>query len=429
MIQVDEKELYRMISDTYRVTVAVYGHTGVLQERFSPDAWGEGASPMAEECGSELVRLCSETKHPQLVASGINQIWAGVPRFADRDGDTLLSVTVLGPLHTPRFAQSLALDYVRAVSTSLRQAAEMLEAISQTPVIPYDELVKLLSLIFFLISRRTLDSSRLTISGMLRRELISPEELYAEEALVESSERVLGEYGIEEQILECIRQGNLQGLKRLLRAASYMNLDRYTMHHLLRQKEVLYGITVAETTRAAIEGGLNPRVAYHIRDRYIRKAHSARTLSALLRLQREMLYEATIRVSNSKRTRACSKVIQDCCAYIDEHVRERLLVTDIARFAGFHPYYLARRFKEETGKSIKEYIRDAKIAEAKSLLKYTNMSLSEISEALAFSSQSYFTETFKRVVGLTPGQYRRVIEAAGDEDFETLQKPKEMLDY
>ena len=171
----------------------------------------------------------------------------------------MLSVTVLGPLHTPRFAESLALDYVRAVSTSLRQAAEMLEAISQTPVIPYDELVKLLSLIFFLISRRTLDSSRLTISGMLRRELISPEELYAEEALVESSERVLGEYGIEEQILECIRQGNLQGLKRLLRAASYMNLDRYTMHHLLRQKEVLYGITVVETTRVAIEGGLNPR--------------------------------------------------------------------------------------------------------------------------------------------------------------------------
>ena len=64
LIQVDEKELYRMISDTYRVTVAVYGHTGVLQERFSPDAWGEGASPVAEECGSELVRLCSETKHP-----------------------------------------------------------------------------------------------------------------------------------------------------------------------------------------------------------------------------------------------------------------------------------------------------------------------------------------------------------------------------
>ena len=81
-------------------------------------------------------------------------------------------------------------------------------------------------------------------------------------------------------------------------------------------------------------------------------------------------------------------------------------MTDIARFVGFHPYYLARRFKEETGQSIKEYIRDAKIAEAKSLLKYTNMSLSEISEALAFSSQSYFTETFKRVVGLTPGQYR-----------------------
>ena len=91
-------------------------------------------------------------------------------------------------------------------------------------------------------------------------------------------------------------------------------------------------------------------------------------------------------------------------------MNENLKVADIAAFSGFSPNYISKIFKEETGKTINEYIRQAKIEEAKTLLRYSSLSLAEISQQLSFSSQSFFTATFHRTTGLTPRQYRNTDE-------------------
>jgi AraC-like DNA-binding protein len=79
----------------------------------------------------------------------------------------------------------------------------------------------------------------------------------------------------------------------------------------------------------------------------------------------------------------------------------------VAAFTGLNAHYVSQKFREETGQSIKAYIREAKVSEAKSLLKYSQLSLAEISELLSFSSQSFFTATFRQVTGVTPGHYRK----------------------
>lgn len=58
------------------------------------------------------------------------------------------------------------------------------------------------------------------------------------------------------------------------------------------------------------------------------------------------------------------------------------------------------------GFDLSTFIMRCKLEEAKSLLTYTNKSLSEISSYLCFSSQSYFQNVFKKKYGLTPKQYR-----------------------
>lgn len=64
------------------------------------------------------------------------------------------------------------------------------------------------------------------------------------------------------------------------------------------------------------------------------------------------------------------------------------------------------KFAAATKSSIPDFILKAKIAEAKQLLRFTNSSLSEITFILSFSSQSYFQTQFKKVLGMTPLEYR-----------------------
>jgi len=71
------------------------------------------------------------------------------------------------------------------------------------------------------------------------------------------------------------------------------------------------------------------------------------------------------------------------------------------------PKYLSHVIKSATGKSASEWIDDYVILEARALLKSTNMTIQQISDALNFPSQSFFGKYFKRIVGASPREYRR----------------------
>lgn len=71
------------------------------------------------------------------------------------------------------------------------------------------------------------------------------------------------------------------------------------------------------------------------------------------------------------------------------------------------PVYLSRAIKAVSGKTVMEWINEARIAEAKILLRKPNMSIQDISENLNFSDQSAFGKFFKKQTGVSPLEYRR----------------------
>ena len=81
-------------------------------------------------------------------------------------------------------------------------------------------------------------------------------------------------------------------------------------------------------------------------------------------------------------------------------------VEDIAKSLYLSRPYLSKKFKNDTGISVTEFIHRQKIEEAKRLLKYTDKSLLSISIYLSFSSQSHFTNMFKKMTGQLPKDYR-----------------------
>ena len=120
-----------------------------------------------------------------------------------------------------------------------------------------------------------------------------------------------------------------------------------------------------------------------------------------------MLIDFTKRISEKIVPSGLSKEIYSCIQYVNGHVNENISVTDVSNYIYRSRSYTLSHFKEELGFNLGEYIIHAKIQEAKSLLAFTDKSLSEISHHLCFSSQSYFQNVFKKVTGETPLSYRK----------------------
>lgn len=66
--------------------------------------------------------------------------------------------------------------------------------------------------------------------------------------------------------------------------------------------------------------------------------------------------------------------------------------------------------KAITGRTSTDLVNEKKVLEIKRLLMFTDLSVTEISEELNFSDQSYFAKYFKKIVGLSPKQYRESVK-------------------
>lgn len=96
--------------------------------------------------------------------------------------------------------------------------------------------------------------------------------------------------------------------------------------------------------------------------------------------------------------------------YIENNLKKEIRTEDIADSAGFSKYHFQRVFKRETGLNLYEYIQKRRLAEASSLLLNSNIRILDIAVYLCFESQEAFTRAFKKVYGLPPGQYRKVLK-------------------
>lgn len=93
--------------------------------------------------------------------------------------------------------------------------------------------------------------------------------------------------------------------------------------------------------------------------------------------------------------------------YIHENLTGSLDVESICRAVNISKFYFCRRFKAQTGMTVMDYVLNTRLMLAKTELKHSASSVSEISERHGFSSVSYFCRVFKEREGCSPLQYRK----------------------
>lgn len=94
---------------------------------------------------------------------------------------------------------------------------------------------------------------------------------------------------------------------------------------------------------------------------------------------------------------------------LHEHRFDTLRVTDLAEEAGVHPVHVARVFRRHHGCTIGEYVRALRIERARVALADEDRPISSIALATGFADQAHFTRRFKELVGLPPGEYRKLV--------------------
>jgi AraC-like DNA-binding protein len=208
----------------------------------------------------------------------------------------------------------------------------------------------------------------------------------------------------ESQMMDAIRTGNLQNLYKAVMINNVRKTD-FSPDQLRDYKDrSLYFITLA--THAAIEGGLDANTAFLLNTLYFQRVEASANIVQVKEAVHAALDDYCKKVINIRGNQTSNPTINRVINYIHEHMHEKITAKEIAASLNLAPGYISTRFKKQTGTKLPDYINGMKIQEAKRMLVYTDKSLSDIANHLSFSSQSYFQNVFKKVVGMTPKDYR-----------------------
>ena len=96
--------------------------------------------------------------------------------------------------------------------------------------------------------------------------------------------------------------------------------------------------------------------------------------------------------------------LQQAIAYIQDHLADDISLDAIANEVGMSQYHFGRLFKQATGFSPYQYALKCRVERGKELLLHKKLSINEVALEVGFSSQSHFTQSFKKLLGVTPKQ-------------------------
>ncbi|WP_077623354.1 AraC family transcriptional regulator [Sediminibacillus massiliensis] len=126
----------------------------------------------------------------------------------------------------------------------------------------------------------------------------------------------------------------------------------------------------------------------------------------LLQLSRYYGEQAVFPCQAKRRKQERKIFIQRICGYIERHYNQKLSLAILSDLFNISSRHLNRIFKEETGKTVIEYVHHVRITNAKKLFNDTNEKVLTIAMEVGYDDPAFFTRLFTREVGCSPGKFR-----------------------
>ena len=207
---------------------------------------------------------------------------------------------------------------------------------------------------------------------------------------------------------DAIATGNLEYVKENCNSNAFTDPDGMGKLSEDKLQNIRYHfvVTTAMIARYCVHNGMEQEKAYGLSDFYILKMDKCKSIKEISELHDTMCIDYCGKMQIIMKQQIISKPIVLCMDYIYSHIHYRITLEELAEHLSLSPSYLSKLFKKEVGISISSYITNTKIEKAKNLLQYSEYSISDIANYLAFSSQSHFIQVFQKRTGFTPHKFR-----------------------
>ncbi|MBD5512605.1 MAG: helix-turn-helix domain-containing protein [Lachnospiraceae bacterium] len=349
-------------------------------------------------CHGEL----AEADTPLLLPSEMGLMWFVIPRIVSGD---LLRIYVLGPFFVDDISpKSIQLQLEQhGITASLRK--KVISFLKELPVISWSRAQEYAIMLYYCITEHKIDTSSLRYCQNNRgKSAFSNSEMPSE---------VHGTYQMEQEMLRMVREGDLNLEAQLTKMSVTGNIGKLSNGESLRQMKNAVLVCTTLFSRAAIEGGLSPELSFTLTDQYFQAVEASADMSELTEVTRKMQSDFVQRVHHCH-TEKLSPPIRTCYDFIKLHLDEEISMQKLAAQIGYADHYLNKKFKKETGSSPAEFIRTQRLRRAALLLRTTNDDVQDISDRLQFGSPSYFSDSFKKMYGVSPSEYRLTIRESED---------------
>ena len=106
---------------------------------------------------------------------------------------------------------------------------------------------------------------------------------------------------------------------------------------------------------------------------------------------------------------ASSFIVKNALAYIEEHYKEKILLSDVAEKTYVSQWHLSKLLNRHTGQNFSEILNSVRIDKAKQMLEEPSLRIGDIADNVGFLDMAHFSRVFKKQVGLSANQYRNTI--------------------
>lgn len=386
---------FQMLFDCYGLWTWEYDENLDLVTTNSISPYFHGLLLLGRERREVILEHGQKTTLPLIVSNTIGTMWVVVAKH-DRDGKAE-KFFAIGPALTGEYARKEVEQTADKLNLSIRNKLAVLDCVKTMPYVSTNVLFQHAVALHYYITGK-----KVRISDFVYYTV--GEEQKRKEA--EREKMPHAPLSTEKKLLDMVRTGNLNYHDVLSESGGVSSGIRLQQADPVRQAKYSVVAFITLCSRAAIEGGLSSEWAYTLCDTYTAAVDSAQNVSQIAAVSHTMYEDFIRRVNQVRRRTGISKSVRMCCDYIDTHVSDALNLRVLAEQVDYTEYYLSRKFKAETGISVKTYICQARMREARSLLSATNLSIQEIADRLQFCSRSYFSEQFKKDTGMLPVEYR-----------------------
>ncbi|WZL81351.1 AraC family transcriptional regulator [Vallitaleaceae bacterium 9-2] len=125
----------------------------------------------------------------------------------------------------------------------------------------------------------------------------------------------------------------------------------------------------------------------------------------------ELLFLEYLKISGNKAVASITQQVMRECnqakRYMEAHYAENISLDLLAEELHLNKYYLSHCFTKTYGISLMNYLTSVRIQVSKKLLKETDYNIASIANSCGFTSQSYFSQSFKKIVKMTPYEFRK----------------------